>query len=376
MQGQLPLNENTSSTQQIPAGTSSLNDRLHPAAHQQPHQTLPRMNMKIVPLSNLLQNTQNPSNSTVPNSTSVNYPPSSMSNVVPTSMLHYRHPNIATVSVQSAQNLHHQLNVDQSSSPASQASQIVVQQQSQRQQRQSVQQHVRTSAPQQNIPTNNRQSVQRQRVANNMPQNTRTRQNLPSTISQNVFQPSQGGTQIVASGQNNLAHILPQMIASGPRNMPPVQIVPNPTPLTTATTMSRIIPQTVSDPRSLSAQRVQTIAPSSQQQNNAQMVMEAQKTKALAYFGEMLNKSKYNEEDRQWCREHRAIFAAAMEEMGNDEGNSLNELFRAFLPQLEEDYIPNYHPRIIERKEVLRLALNMAFLDVFQIAPDYDAVEC
>ena len=104
--------------------------------------------------------------------------------------------------------------------------------------------------------------------------------------------------------------------------------------------------------------------------------MEAQKTKALAYFGEMLNKSKYNEEDRQWCREHRAIFAAAMEEMGNDEGNSLNELFRAFLPQLEEDYIPNYHPRIIERKEVLRLALNMAFIDVFQIAPDYDAVEC
>merc|ERR1712018_800553 len=44
VQGQLPLNQNTS-------------------AHQQPHQTLPRMNMKIVPLSNLLQNTQNPSNS-------------------------------------------------------------------------------------------------------------------------------------------------------------------------------------------------------------------------------------------------------------------------------------------------------------------------
>ena len=101
--------------------------------------------------------------------------------------------------------------------------------------------------------------------------------------------------------------------------------------------------------------------------------MEAQKMKALAYFCEILNKSKYNEDDRRFCREQRSIFAATMEEMGNEEGNSLNELFRAFLPQLEEDYIPIDHPRIIERKEVLRLALNMAFIDVFQIAPDYDA---
>ena len=101
--------------------------------------------------------------------------------------------------------------------------------------------------------------------------------------------------------------------------------------------------------------------------------MEAQKLKALAYFGEILNKSKYNEDDRQFCREHRSLFAASMAELGNEEGNSLNELFRAFLPQLEEDYIPIDHPSIIERKEVLRLALNMAFIDVFQIAPDYDA---
>ena len=91
--------------------------------------------------------------------------------------------------------------------------------------------------------------------------------------------------------------------------------------------------------------------------------------KALAYFGEILNKSKYNEDDRQFCQEHRSLLG----ELGNEEDNSLNDLFRAFLPHLEEDYIPMDHPRIIERKEVLRLALNMAFIDVFQIAPDYDA---
>ena len=400
MQGQSTLNQTISYTKQIPAGTSSKNDRLHPAANQQPRQTLPRMNMGgigVKPISTLLQNTQTPSNSMVPNSASINYPPSTTSNIVPTGMLHYRHSSMPpTVSV-SAQNVH------QSSSPAAQA-QIVVQQQIQRQQqRQNVQHVARTSAAQnvhQNIPTN-RQSVQvqRQRVSsNNMPQNTtRTRQNLPSStvaaISQNNvssiaaghIQLSQSGmTQIMAGGQNNPAHSMPQMIASVPRNMPPVQIVPNHPPPPTAAVVSRAIPQTTPDPRSLPAQSVEPIASSassidltasSKQQNNAQVAKEAQKLKALAYFGDMLNKSKYNEDDRQFCREHRSIFAAAMDEMGNEDGYSLNELFQFYLPTLEETYIDTNHPRIIERKEVLRLALNMAFIDVFQIGPDYDHAE-
>ena len=52
--------------------------------------------------------------------------------------------------------------------------------------------------------------------------------------------------------------------------------------------------------------------------------MEAQKMKALAYFGEILNKSKYNEDDRQFCQEHRSLFAASMAELGNEEDNSIN----------------------------------------------------
>ena len=94
-------------------------------------------------------------------------------------------------------------------------------------------------------------------------------------------------------------------------------------------------------------------------------------TDVNAYFGDMLNQSKYNEDDREFCREQRSTIADAMVEMGNDEGHSINELFEYYLLALEDE-IDKKHPRIIERKEVLRLALNMAFIDVFQIGPDFD----
>ena len=420
MQGQstnLNNQTNISYIQQIPGGTSSnKNDRLHPAAIQQPHQTLPRMNIGVVPISSLMQKTQTPVSSMVPNSTSSsNYHPpppgitTTITNAVtPTGMLHYRHTSMPTVSV-SQQNLHRQFNVQQSSSQPAPPPQIFVQQPIQRQQRQNVQHVVvRTGAPpppqnvhqnvQPNIPSN-RQSVQvtqRQRVSNNVAQNNArsTRQNLPSNttiissspnaslagaVHVQMSQQNSGTTQIM--GQNNPAHIMPQMVNAMPRNMPkPVQIiVPNP-PTTIATTVSKAIPQTVPahglapDPRSLPQSEQQTTASSmdlnTSSRQNAQ-VKEAQKLKALAYFGDMLNQSKYNEDDREFCREQRSTIADAMVEMGNDEGHSINELFEYYLLALEDE-IDKKHPRIIERKEVLRLALNMAFIDVFQIGPDFD----